>query len=212
MSNPVVALGHKVLSIPVCYDAFQTSVGAYAFRESFVRSNVENFKMESVLDLGCGTASTAPLLPKGVQYVGVDTSKKYLNLATKRCQDLEFSLIHSDISDSKWKNETRLKGRTLSLALGIYHHIDDVQLEGTLRNLSESVNPGSRVVSLDPIIDSKTTKVANWFARNDRGKFIRSSDTYAELYERYGFKLKFKILRNEFRIPYDLIIMTAEKS
>lgn len=211
MPNVIVKAGHKVLALPICYDMFQTAVGSVKFRSSFVSDNVSKFKMENVLDLGCGTASTANLLPKGVNYIGLDTSLKYLEKARTRTANRESKLIHTDIASNQWTNASGKLDKALGLALGIYHHIDDNQLKDTILNLSNVLQPGSKIVSLDPVIDSKTTKLANWFARNDRGRFIRDPNQYTEVFNRNGFSVKYEITRNSFRIPYDLLLITATK-
>jgi len=211
MPNVIVKAGHKVLAVPICYDMFQTAVGSVKFRSNFVSDNISKFKMENVLDLGCGTASTANLLPNGVNYIGLDTSLKYLEKARTRTADRQSKLIHTDIASTEWTNESGKLDAALGLALGIYHHIDDNQLEDTISNLSNVLQPGSKIVSLDPIIDTKTTKLANWFARNDRGRFIRDPDQYTEVFNRNGFSVKYEITRNSFRIPYDLLLITATK-
>lgn len=211
MPNRVVKAGHKVLALPVCYDLFQTAVGSVKFRSNFVSENVSKFKIENVLDLGCGTASTASLLPKDVKYIGLDTSPKYLDKAKTRTADRESKLILTDIANEQWTNSAGKLNAALGLALGIYHHINDRQLDETISNLSVVLEPGSKIVSLDPVIDDKTTKLANWFARNDRGQFIREPEAYVESFGKYGFSIKFEITRNSFRIPYDLILITATK-
>jgi len=211
MRNPVVKAGHKLLELPLCYDLFQSAVGSVNFRTKFVRDNTSNFNFSSVLDLGCGTASTIRLIPNDIQYVGIDTSKEYLAKAKNRSRNLNPTLINSSIADNAWVSQTNLKGETLSLALGIFHHINDQQLENTLSNLSESLKVGSKVVSLDPIVDDETTGLASWFARNDRGRYLRTAETYFNNFEKAGFRMEFEVQRNKFRIPYDLILMSAVK-
>lgn len=211
MPNSIVKVGHKVLALPICYDLFQTAVGSVKFRSNFVSDNVSKFKIENVLDLGCGTASTASLLPTGISYIGLDTSTKYLEKARTRTADRESKLILTDIANNQWTQSAGKLNAALGLALGIYHHINDRQLEETISNLSVVLQPGSKIVSLDPVIDAKTTKLANWFARNDRGQFIREPDDYVESFRKHGFSVKYEITRNSFRIPYDLLLITATK-
>ncbi len=211
MKNPIVKTGHKLLELPICYDMFQSAVGSVSFRTKFVRQNIASYRFSNVLDIGCGTASTIGLIPDNVQYVGIDTSEEYLNKAKNRARDLKTTLINSSIADDSWVGQTDLKGETLSLALGIFHHINDSELASTLKNLSQSLAEGSKIVSLDPIIDNETTRLASWFARNDRGKYLRAAETYHDFFHEAGFALKHEIKRNEFRIPYDLILMSAIK-
>lgn len=211
MPNKIVKIGHKVLALPICYDLFQTAVGSVRFRSHFVSENIGNFKANNVLDLGCGTASTSKLLHEDVSYIGLDTSSKYLEKAAKRTANRDSKLILTDIADNSWTQSAGTLNSALGLALGIYHHINDEQLEETIFNVATVLAPGSKLVSLDPVVDSKTTKLANWFAKNDRGQFIREPEMYTELFRKHGFSIKYEITRNSFRIPYDLILITATR-
>ena len=211
MQNYLVSIGHKLLSIPICYDAFQAAVGSVIFRKKYVNENLKSFKAENILDLGCGTASTAELLPESSLYVGIDTSEKYLEKAKNRTKNLNASLINEDIANGGWVRDFRMDSPTLAFALGIYHHLDDRRFADTVSNLSKALSPGSRVVSLDPVIDENTTKLASWFARNDRGKFLRKSGDYLELFSKNGFSIDYEITRKSFHIPYDLILISATR-
>lgn len=211
MPSRLVRVGHKILALPICYDLFQTAVGSVKFRSSFVSENVSKFKMKNVLDLGCGTASTASLFPKHVNYIGVDTSSEYLKKARTRVADRDSKLILADIAENEWTSSAGKLDETLGLALGIYHHLDDHKLSETIYNLSSVLNTGSKVVSLDPIIDSKSTNLAKWFAKNDRGPYIREPEGYEKIFNINGFSIAFEITRNSFRIPYDLLLITATK-
>jgi SAM-dependent methyltransferase len=211
MQNYLVSIGHKLLSIPICYDAFQAAVGSVRFRKKYVNENLKSFKAENILDLGCGTASTAELLPESSLYVGIDTSEKYLEKAKNRTKNLNASLINEDIANGGWVRNFRMDSPTLAFALGIYHHLDDRRFADTVSNLSKALSPGSRVVSLDPVIDENTTKLASWFARNDRGKFLRKSGDYLELFSKNGFSIDYEITRKSFHIPYDLILISATR-
>jgi ubiquinone/menaquinone biosynthesis C-methylase UbiE len=200
MVNRIVQAGHKILSLPICYDLFQSAVGSVRFRSDFVKRNIQSSNFESVLDLGCGTASTIKLLPKNVKYIGVDTSQDYLDKAKNRSGELNTNFINADISDIAWAEESKVIGNSLTIALGIFHHIDDHQFNKVLGNLN-LVLP----------IGGKTTRMASWFARNDRGQYLRSADYYQDKFREFGFEMKYEITRNDFRIPYDLILMSAKK-
>ncbi len=211
MKNMIVEVGHRLLSVPICYDAFQAVVGSVRFRKKYVRENLKSFKMENILDLGCGTASTAELLPESSSYVGIDTSEKYLKKAKNRTKHLNAALINEDIASGGWIRDFRMDSPTLAFALGIYHHLDERRFADTVSNLSKALSPGSKIVSLDPVIDENTTKLASWFARNDRGKFVRKSEDYFELFSKSGFSMEYEITRKSFRIPYDLILISATR-
>ncbi|NHJ47041.1 MAG: class I SAM-dependent methyltransferase [Asgard group archaeon] len=56
----------------------------------------------SVLDLGCGTASLQPLLPKGIEYIGIDLNETFLAFADKKGRGSFYKRnILEDLSDFK---------------------------------------------------------------------------------------------------------------
>lgn len=211
MNNPVVALGHRLLEYPFCYDLFQECVGSVKFRKQFTSKVLDNLSKESILDLGCGTSSIMELLEDGIEYIGIDISEHYIQKAKMRAKGKNAIFINADISDAKWTKNLNMQHKVNALALGIFHHIDDNQMLDTISNLTQTLPVGSTISSLDPIIDSQTTNLAKWFAENDRGKHIRGAEVYSELFSKNGFKLEHTIQRNAFKIPYDLLLMTATK-
>ena len=211
MSSLFINTGYKLLSIPICYDAFQTAVGSVKFRKEFVSSNLSKYPMRNVLDLGCGTASTISQVSLNQRYVGVDNSESYLKKAATRATSREAIFLNSDIGESKWTEGLFLEGETLTLALGVYHHLDENCFQSGLSNVSKVISPGSVIVSLDPVIDRHSSKLATWFAEKDRGRYLRAPSHYQKVFEANGFEFGYEIKRNEFRIPYDLILIVATK-
>lgn len=70
---------------------------------------------DSVLDLGCGTASLQTFLPKGIQYIGIDLNEDFLVFADKKNRGTFYKRdVTGDLSD--------LKADTVVLA-DILHHI-----------------------------------------------------------------------------------------
>lgn len=56
----------------------------------------------SVLDLGCGTASLQPLLPKGIEYIGIDLNEEFLAFAERKGRGTFYKRnIVEDLSDFK---------------------------------------------------------------------------------------------------------------
>jgi len=70
---------------------------------------------DSVLDLGCGTASLQTFLPKGIQYIGIDLNEDFLVFAGKKNRGTFYKRdVTGDLSD--------LKADTVVLA-DILHHV-----------------------------------------------------------------------------------------
>jgi ubiquinone/menaquinone biosynthesis C-methylase UbiE len=73
MTNPIVSVAHKFLSLPLAYDLFQRAVGSAKYIENLT---VKTLAMESnfVLDLGCGTGRAISKLHDQSSYLGMDLS------------------------------------------------------------------------------------------------------------------------------------------
>jgi len=209
--NRFVKVAHQALAVPFVYDSFQMAVGSLEYRESLVSSALNTSNAKTVIDLGCGTSSTIRLLNPLTQYIGVDISQSYLNKARKRSTLKTARFICSDISDYGWVKGIDISECSLAFALGIFHHLDDRQLNLALENLSNCLPSGGKVLTLDPVIDETTTQLARWFARNDRGQFLRTPNHYQGMFAKFGFSISFKAVRNTIRIPYDQLIISATK-
>ncbi len=208
MINPLILAGHKLLEYQIMYDAYQNCVGSVMYRRKLVTSLVPK-GFNSFLDIGCGTASTVDLLPGNASYIGVDISQKYLQKAVSRRPDL--TLIQGDISKQDWLDSANIAEPTMCIALGIYHHLDDYQLNNMLDNCISILPLGSQIFSMDPVIVSSTSRGSKWFAENDRGKFVRTPDKLDKILTSKGLKVELFTKKNEMRIPLDTVEIMATR-
>jgi SAM-dependent methyltransferase len=206
MNNPIIPIAYKLLEQQSIYDAYQGCVGSLKYRRQLVSKLILR-GLDSYLDIGCGTASTVDLLPASANYIGVDISEKYLVKARQKRSDL--ILINGDISKKDWVSKTNLEKSTMCIALGIYHHLDDYQLNLMLDNCLSVLPSGSQIFSMDPLVSSTSTKLAKWFAKNDRGKFVRAPEEIEPFFTSKGIQVEFQAKTNQMRIPLDTLEITA---
>jgi cyclopropane fatty-acyl-phospholipid synthase-like methyltransferase len=142
MNSIVKRTAYRLLENQFVYDSYQSCVGSVGYRKKLVRKLTLR-GMHTYLDLGCGTASTIDLLPKDCDYHGIDTSEKYLKKA--RSKRVGLNLILGDISESNWINSINLKSPTICIALGIFHHLSDKELDSMLENCLKVLPKGSQL-------------------------------------------------------------------
>ncbi len=191
-----------MLENQLVYDAYQTCVGSVKYRKNLVRKLAEE-EITSFLDIGCGTASTIDLLPINASYHGIDISEKYLERARGKRPGL--NLILGDVSKSAWTQFLNLEAPTTCIALGIFHHLSDLELKLMLQQCLSVLPKGSKIFSMDPIITESSSRGAKWFAENDRGKYVRTLTQLEEIFTVNNLNPTIKVESRQMRIPLDTV-------
>lgn len=120
-------------------------------------------------------------------------------------------MINSDISDKNWNTEVKRSKKVLTHSLCKFNLINDLQLNNTFESLSWVLKSGSKLVSVDSIINTKTTRARAWFVRNDKKPYIREIDQHKKAFSKIYFKLNVAIEINSFQKLYNFISMIACK-
>jgi SAM-dependent methyltransferase len=154
------------------------------------------------LDLGCGPGQILEDLP-AVDYLGVDSSAKYIRAARarygERARFLESS-IRDAVLDSPGSYD-------LVMATGVLHHLDDEEGLALFRLARQALRPDGRLVTLDGCFQQGQSTVAAWLLRMDRGKFVRTRDEYIGLASRVFPHVEAQVRHDLLRVPYTHIIM-----
>ena len=206
MINPIVRVVHKVLENGICYDLFQSAVGATKTRRFLIDAISVWENPRHVIDLGCGTGFSIPKLTYTDTYVGVDFSAKYLNIAKRIPTHMETNFLQADLGDTSWSLGLKFTKPQTVMAMGLFHHLSDQQMGNLFTTLGELLPHGSSIVSIDPVITSSTSKIGRWVASNDRGKFVRSPKELNEIAKRVGFTSELRVFQNQIRIPADTMV------
>lgn len=74
------------------------------------------------------------------------------------------------------------------------------------------LKPGGRLTTFDPVFHKKQSKMSEWVVKQDRGTWVRTESEYLEIIERhFQGAIDTKIYSNLLRIPYDHIVINAQK-
>jgi cyclopropane fatty-acyl-phospholipid synthase-like methyltransferase len=206
--NPVVKVAHHLLQNQFCYDFYQQAVGGVSYRNRFISTYLNKGEL-AVLDVGCGTGALLSDIPKSTKYFGIDISDEYLSAARQKRPDATF--VNASVSEN-WSESLELGDKVLTTAMGLFHHLNDGEFRKLLSMLSNLLDSGSSIVSVDPVIIDTTSAIAKWFAKNDRGKFLRSPSEMESIFKSYGFELEMICKSNQFNIPLDTLEILAYKN
>jgi hypothetical protein len=69
---------------------------------------------------------------------------------------------------------------------------------------------GSKIFSMDPTISKSTSNAAKWFAMNDRGNYVRTSEELERILVEKGLKPSIELTRGQMRIPLDTVEITIQ--
>ena len=154
---------------------------------------------KTVLDLGCGVGTFAPLFRKG-GYLGIDINKESIEYARKKNPGYKFKV--EDVTNFKLAE----KFDTV-LIIGVLHHISDEDVIKVLRCSSICLRKGGKIIAIEAIPPLFKWNLPGQFLRaNDSGKFIRSTKEYKTLIEK---KFKINTYRNVFGGFFDYAYIVA---
>ena len=161
-----------------------------------------------VLDIGCGPGAFYARYRDvvGLEYVGIEPNKAYVDDAERRFPGIE---LHAGTVPQV---RERISGRfDLVVLEGVLHHIDDATAVEALAFAGERLAPGSRIVALDPVLLPRQNPIARALAVLDRGKHVRTLDGYRDLAAAAlpHARVDVRVLNGQLRVPYDHSVLTA---
>ncbi len=192
----------SIFSNPRIYDAFQNLLGAAEIRKDLVRNQMRLSAGMRVLDIGCGTAEIINFLPPDVDYWGFDISAAYIDAAKVRFGAR--GNFHCGMLDSQ--QVSQLPKFDLVIALGVLHHLSDIEADGLFKLAKAALRPAGRVVTIDPCFVSSQSSIAHFLIASDRGRNVRDQDGYRAL-PLNTFEVVNGFIRRRSRIPYTEWVM-----
>ena len=195
----------SVLSSPQVYNMMQNLMGAQSTRREYIQRYMPFESDDKILDIGCGTAEIVSLLPAGVDYHGYDMSSRYVEFAVNKFLGrgvFKVALVNSVEIE-------QLPKMNWVLAMGLLHHLDDLEAS-TLMELAQSVLAGGgRFVAIDPCITTPQNPIARWLIEKDRGQNVRTSEQYFQLAKKVFERVDVHVSHRSW-IPYTHNIIVAQ--
>lgn len=192
----------SVLSVAPVYRLAQRLIGAEQFRRFLAEDVLVLDDHDRVLDIGCGTADILDHLP-GVDYVGFDPSRRYIEAAAARFGSRGEFVTSADELDRA------LEARTVVMAIGVFHHMDDATVHGALELAVRTLRPGGRVVSVDPAFTDDQHPVSRFLISRDRGRHVRRPEEMVALVADHFPEVDVVVRHDLLRLPYTHMIVQA---
>ena len=175
---------HRIVAIPVIYDAAQLVAGARQTR-NVLRNLVADLPLEtaSVLDIGGGTGLLRALFPPATRYTCLDNDPQ--KLGGFRAKNPDCAAIEGSSTSIPGENETY----DLAIICAMTHHLSDEDLHATVAEAARILRPDGHLLFLDALWEPGRLR-GRILWRLDRGSNPR---TYDALHA--AFTRRFKIVK-----------------
>lgn len=197
--NHVTTGIRSILSLPWVYSLYQKMVFP---REVLVRDYLTPYPGQRVLDIGCGTGHIIEHLPP-VEYIGMDVSLNYIQKARKRYGD-RATFHHVAIDEI---TVPKVQYFDLALAIGVLHHISDLEALRLLTLAKSALAPAGRFIAVEPCYGEDQSFLARWIISKDRGQNVKDKPGYHQLVSTVFNRFTIHIRHDLLRIPYTLAII-----
>lgn len=203
-TRSATTLRESILGTAIGYRAFKVLTRGDGTMAAMATQYVKPTSGERILDVGCGYGDLAQHLP-GVEYVGVDSNKLYIDFA-KRQHAARGDFLLGDVATLQVVDLGRFDA---AVAIGVLHHLPDSVVSTMLRSLSKMLAPSGRFIAAEPVWDPDQRTTARVLAALDRGRFVREEQRYVDLLAPWFPKVECEIRHDLFWFPYTHCMITA---
>ena len=173
---------------PFLYRPIQNLIFFFFFKKNF-KNLLQNYLNQNIFDeihdIGCSDGSIVSRLDlKKTKYFGYDIDFINIHKAKKKFKNKKnINFFHKSIDEINIAN----KKKKIFIFIGVFHHIDDVQIQSFLKKLSSK----DKVIALDGFFHRNQNFISVIFKKMDQGKYIRTYEGYQKILP--NFKLTKKI-------------------
>ncbi len=198
---------YGVLRSPFIYSGVQNVLGSKKLLGTFVSQFVKPFDGASVLDIGAGTGLIAHELGS-VDYLGIEPNPRYVEAFNIRKSSESLKMVQGTTSSVRVPNNSF----DIVIISAVLHHLDDNDARSLLSFATDALRNGGHIVTIDPVFHQNQRLIARFLATRDRGRFVRSLDSYQTLFSPQSLTSKFQVRTDLMRIPYSHVVAVATKS
>ncbi len=192
-----------MFSLAPVYRFAQTAIGADKVRTVLTNEFIRATPADRIVDFGCGTADILNYLPE-CDYVGVDASQRYIDDARAHFGDRG-----TFVTSAAERFDDVAPDRTIAIAIGVLHHLDDAAASEMLQVASQTLESGGRFVSIDPALVEGQHPIAKLLVSRDRGQHVRTPEAQTELVRRWFPDADIVVRHDLLRSPYSHVIVSA---
>jgi SAM-dependent methyltransferase len=190
----------KSLDNPIFFNIIRRIIaGDQHNTKRFVTKLLEKYKVQSIIDIGCGTGDFFYTNFKGF-YLGIDNNLRFINYAKiKYCQCNNASFRCEDILISQYLKNKQFDG---VLFISMMHHFSNENLGNIFRRIKK-LKP--KVIIIADITPNPPGLLRRIMAKLDRGLFLRTPKEKYQIISQY-FRIKHtQIIHSRLAIQYGIV-------
>lgn len=139
-----------------------------------INSTKKGLNVKSILDVGCGTGTQAPLFSK-TKYLGFDIDPGSIRYARKLHPGYEFGV--NDATNFKFSHKF-----DFIIVVGVLHHLNDKDVTKSLLSIRNHLKDNGKLLIIEAIPPLLKVNLIGKFLRSrDRGSYIRKLPEYQKL-------------------------------
>lgn len=155
--------------------------------KKFIETNLDSYSCKTVADICSGTGDFAMLVATNSKYVGLDNNYDFINFARKRYgDDKNKKFVKANVLN---RNKYTNSKYDAVMLISTVHHFSDDDLEILLPIVQRMTK---KVVIIADIIPDAPHVLQRFFAKIDRGKFVRPKDEKVKILKKY-----FKVVKTQ---------------
>lgn len=194
-----------LLRHPQVYQAIQRAGGFFGARRRAIESYLDLKPGDRVIDIGCGPGFLIDHLPRGVEYLGFDTDRRYIEFA-RGCFRGAFFDQPFDAECAK-----RFGPADVVMMNGLLHHLDDSEAAAVMRNARTALRPRGVLLTLDGCFRPGQGRLVRWLLEHDRGKFVRDEEGYQRVLGAAFGDVRTFVREDLSWVPYTFVIGVARR-
>lgn len=197
-----------ILEYSDSYHAFQTMGGFFGARLKAFRDYIDFDGVQRIFDIGCGPGHIINYIPKGIDYIGFDIDRRYIESANRRFGDqgrFVARIFDRSAADDYGQPD-------LILMNGVLHHLDDISSLAIVESAAAILPEHGAFFALDGCYRVGQSLISYYLLKSDRGKFVRTAAEYYDLVAT-AFPYTEIFVRDDLSwVPYIFAITRARKS
>ncbi len=148
--------------------------------KKFIKKYLDEYECRSVADICSGTGDFAALTPENAVYFGLDINDNFIKYARNRYKDHKNkSFLKSNVLKP---NKMTNKKYDAVMLISTIHHFSNDELNVLLPIVRKMTK---KVVIIADIIPNPPHLIQRFFAKIDRGKFVRPAKEKIRILEKY---------------------------